>query len=84
MELKISKQVLKSLKRIQPKIAQAIIADLEAIAADPFGPHPKAKTLTDRPNYFRYRHGGWRVLYWIDRQNQLIVVEMMDTRGDIY
>ncbi|MBC7951757.1 MAG: type II toxin-antitoxin system RelE/ParE family toxin [Rhodospirillaceae bacterium] len=84
MELIIHKQVIKALKRIQPKIAQAIMADLDAIAADPFGPHPKAKALTDRPNYFRYRQGGWRLLYRIDREGQVVVVEILETRGDIY
>lgn len=84
MELTIHKQVVKALKRIQSKIAQAIIADLEAIAADPFRAHPKAKALTDRPNYYRYRQGGWRLLYRIDRENQVVVVEIVDTRGDIY
>lgn len=84
MELDVHKRVSKILSRIQAKIAKVIVADLEEIAANPFGSHPKAKALTDRPNYFRYRHGGWRVLYRIDRDNKVVIVEMMDTRGDIY
>lgn len=84
MELVIHKKVVKALGRIQPKLAQAILNDLEAIAANPFGTHPNAKALTDRPTYYRYRHAGWRVLYRIDREAQTVFVEIMDTRGDIY
>ncbi|WP_035692582.1 type II toxin-antitoxin system RelE family toxin [Azospirillum halopraeferens] len=84
MRLELHKQVVKALGRVQPKLAQAILSDLKAIAAEPFGRHPNVKALRDRPDYFRYRHAGWRVLYRIDRNADTMFAEHMDTRGDIY
>ena len=84
MRLELHKQVAKTLARVQPKLAQAILADLKTVAAEPFARHPNVTPLTDRPGYFRYRHAGWRVLYRIDRDAQTVFAEHMDTRGDIY
>lgn len=84
MKLILSRSVLKMLARVQPKVAAAIRADLKRIAEDPFAHHPAAKPLVGRPDCFRYRHGGWRVLYRLDRPTDTMLAEDMDTRGDIY
>lgn len=83
MQLIIAKGAAKTLSRIQPKLALALIAELERIATDPFGPHPNAKRLSGGDEY-RMRHGDWRAVYRIDREAQQVIVEAIDTRGGVY
>jgi len=84
MKLVLHKSAVKSLRKMQPKLAARIMDDLEAIAADPFAHHRQAKPLRDRPGYFRCEHGGWRALYRLDRDSGTMLVDEIDTRGDIY
>jgi mRNA interferase RelE/StbE len=84
MELLLSKGALKTLRRLQPRLTEAMIAEMEAIAADPFAPHPHASRLAGTKSSYRLRHGDWRILYRVDRAQQLVVVEAVKPRGEAY
>ncbi len=34
--------------------------------------------------YLRYRMGAWRIVFRIDRVNQIVVIESLTTRGGAY
>lgn len=84
MRLVWERQAIKDMARIPPKAAKAIRATLQIIAAQPFAPHPQAKTLAGQKDWFRVRHGDWRALYRLDRPSQTLIVERVKTRGDAY
>lgn len=84
MRLLVEKPALKAMRRMQPKVAGAIFAAMERIAADPFGDHPNARRLAGTGGSFRLRHGDWRALYRIDRLAQQVVLEDIRKREDAY
>lgn len=84
MELLYGRQAAKKLARIQPKIAKAIRNQLAAIAADPFASHMNVTALQGVKDGFRLRHGDWRVLYRLDREQRTMLVELVKPRGDAY
>lgn len=84
MRLLFEKPALSALRRMQPKIAAAIVAAMEHVAGDPFGSHPNARKLKGARDSFRLRHGDWRVLYRIDRTANDLVVEDILKREEAY
>jgi mRNA interferase RelE/StbE len=84
MRLLFEKPALSALRRMQPKLAAAIVAAMERVAADPFGGHPNARKLKGTKDSFRLRHGDWRVLYRIDRAAGDVVVEDILKREEAY
>jgi mRNA-degrading endonuclease RelE of RelBE toxin-antitoxin system len=81
MELIYEKGAIKSLKRIQPKVAQAIQTALEKIAANPFGAHLNAKPMEGTKAGFRLRHGDWRIIYAVNQDKQIVTVVDVKPRG---
>ena len=65
-------------------LAAAFRAELRGIADDPFGRHPNVKPLQGFKDGFRLRKGDWRAVYRLDRAANLLVVERLRPRGDIY
>jgi mRNA-degrading endonuclease RelE of RelBE toxin-antitoxin system len=84
VRLVVDKVAAKTLAAIQPKIAKAIMARLEAVARDPFARHAGVDRLEGKKDWFRLRRGNWRAIYLIDRIAQEVVVEKIETRGDVY
>lgn len=84
MKLLIARQAERKLERMQPKMARSIVESLKAIATDPFGRHPNVKPLKGFKDAFRLRRGDWRAVYRIERAAGLMIVEIVETRGQIY
>ena len=68
---KVSRNALKAQSR---KRAKRIIAIMERIAADPLAIHPNLGAIRGEQDTFRYRLGGWRILYEIDRPSRRLIV----------
>jgi mRNA-degrading endonuclease RelE of RelBE toxin-antitoxin system len=84
MKLLIARQAEKKLERMQPKVARAILEALKAIAAEPFAGHPNVKPLKGFKDAFRLRRADWRAVYRIDRAAGLMIVEIVETRGQVH
>ena len=84
MDLVIEKAAAKVLRKIQPKLAAAMLKGMEIIAADPGANRANVKPLTGRKDAYRLRQGDWRILYVVDRKAQRVHVLKIDTRGDVY
>jgi len=84
VRLVVEKMAIRQLRKMPAKTAQAIMGDMQAIAADPFGAHSQAKPLEGTKSGFRLRHGNWRVIYRIDREAQTVSIEAVKPRQDAY
>lgn len=73
----------KALARIPHRDAMSLISKLRAVAADPFGNHPAATRLAGSEDY-RLRQGDWRALYRIDRVDNVLVVDAIAHRREVY
>ena len=84
MDLVIEKSATKVLRKIQPKLAAAMLRKLEAIARDPMAHHANVEVLQGIKNGFRLRQGDWRVVYEVDRQANTLRVTKIASRGQVY
>ncbi len=84
MELVIQTGPAKALRRMPKADAEALLGRLKRIAADPFGSHPYVKPVYGEPDAYRVRHGDWRALYRVDREQRAVTVYLIDNRKDVY
>jgi mRNA interferase RelE/StbE len=83
MRLIVAPDAVKALRKMPPKDARALMTKLEILAAAPFAPYPWAFRLTNSAAY-RVRHGDWRAVYRIDREAQVVLVDRIGNRREIY
>lgn len=84
MDLVLSKRAAKKLRTIQPKIAKAILSELDHIARHPFAHHSNVERLKGEKNAFRLRHGDWRIPYVVDPAAKTLNVATVASRGEVY
>lgn len=84
MRLIYEKGAVKSLARMQPKVAASIRESLQAIAAARFARHANVKALAGALDGFRLRRGDWRVGYYVNREADEMVVVWVEPRGGAY
>ncbi len=60
-----------------------IRARLMQLAEDPFDSR-LSSPLTGRPEVRKSRVGGWRILFTVDRDSQVIYVATVGPRGQVY
>lgn len=53
------------------------------LAEDPFDPRLSAP-LTERAGVCKSRVGGWRILFRVSREENILFVLTVDTRGQVY
>lgn len=81
--LQFSDRALASLKRLDKTVAQRILDKLEWLAAN-------AAVIAHTPltgdwsGFYRLRVGDYRVIYRLDHDNRLIVVEIIGHRREVY
>jgi mRNA interferase RelE/StbE len=83
VKLIVSPIAVKALSQAPRKVAMDLMAKLQAVAADPMGPHPWAKRLTDHPG-FRLRQGDWRAVYRLDHGRNEMIVDKIAKRDEVY
>lgn len=81
--LVIAQEAEKVIDRLDRPTARRIRARFDQLAEDPFDPRISAP-LTERPRLRKSRVGGWRILFVADREEQVLYVLTVDTRGQVY
>jgi mRNA interferase RelE/StbE len=81
--LKFSKQVKKFIEKQDKKTKQRFKEVFEKLTKNPYGDGIDTKKMSGS-NSFRLRIGKYRFLYFIDKDELVIIIEKGDSRGDIY
>lgn len=84
MNLIFDKGAVKTLRKMQPKAAAAMLARLKVIAADPLANLPNVEIMKGTPDAFRLRQGDWRAIYVLDRKADVMRVVKIGQRGQVY
>jgi mRNA interferase RelE/StbE len=79
----LSHEAEKVLQRMDRPLQVRLRARLLQLAEDPFDPRLSAP-LTERQGARKSRVGGWRILFTVDREEKLLYVTTVDTRGQVY
>ena len=84
VEIVYEKRAAKALRKMRTKQATLLMLALRAIAVDPFASNPNIKRLKGAKDAFRYRVADFRAIYRIDREAQVMRVELVKPRGEAY
>jgi len=80
MEIRLSKQAIKELDKMDDKTAKRILDGIRGLAETP--PRGDIKPLQGVKNKSRLRVGSYRILFKIE-ENEIHITDI-GTRGDIY
>lgn len=81
LKITYTRQATKSLRAMQPKTAQRILASIEKLAENPASLELDVKALQGRDGY-RLRVGDWRVIY--SQDGIVLVIEKVAPRGTVH
>ena len=81
MKLLISKSASKALDKIPDKLARKIAVEIQKLGENPFS--RQSRKLVGQDNY-RIRIGVYRVIYWVDKKNQRIIILRIAHRREVY
>ena len=74
---------VKSLSRMDPRIARQIRSKILVLARDPSAPNNNLKKLTGVDG-FRLRVGNWRVIYTLKHEALTVIVVKVGHRSEVY
>jgi mRNA interferase RelE/StbE len=76
-------QATKSFQKLPHHIALQVRKKLAQVAVDPFAQHSSVTKLQNRPGY-RLRIGDWRVIYDLRKEELVVLVLKIASRGEVY
>ena len=72
------------LQRLPKSTKQRIRNILKELEETPLN-HPKTKRmLGEWAGYYRIRSGNLRIIYWFDQERDVVYVDYIGPRGDVY
>ena len=83
MRLEFTRAAEKTLHRIPTDRRRQIISQITVVAADPTSRQFDVKPLAGS-DLFRLRVGQYRILFSIDERMEVLTVQLIRTRGDVY
>lgn len=85
MKIELTKPAQKGLAKMPPKARAALIGKLQTVAMAPFAGHPfDVKAMKGAQDTFRIRQGDWRAVYRVVRVEDILLVLIIDVRGEVY
>jgi len=83
--IKLNKQAKKFIEKQDKVLKQRIKRVLESLQLNPYPTNEELdiKKMINTQNY-RLRIGKFRLLYFIENNELIIIIEKIDSRGDIY
>jgi mRNA interferase RelE/StbE len=84
VELLVAPEAARSLLKIPRAKAEAIMARMRQIAANPYAPLSNVKPLKGEAQTFRLRVGDWRAIYHVDGQAVRVLLLRVAKREEAY
>ncbi len=81
-EVRIRRSALNYLNKLNVSSHRRLAAAVEGLSEVP--PTGDVRPLTGQAGAYRLRVGGFRLLFHIDHQQEIIFVDAIGSRGDIY
>jgi len=83
-ELILHRGAQKCYSKLDSKTASRINVAMETLRANPLSAKGITRLRGKLKGRYRLRAGDFRIIYRVDREEQLIIVEAIGSRGDIY
>lgn len=83
-EIKFSKKVVKFYDKCDDKFKEKIVNCFEEISVNPLSKRLDIKYLKGMKNHYRLRIGKYRLLYEIQKNENIVLCYDADSRGNIY
>jgi len=84
VRLILSPRAVKSLAAMPKRDRAGLMTKIETFAANPFAPLAAARPLKGSKDAVRIRQGDWRAICRLDRDDDLVIVEAIGHRSEIY
>ncbi|MDI6688398.1 MAG: type II toxin-antitoxin system RelE/ParE family toxin [Desulfobacterales bacterium] len=72
------------LKKLPQDRKNRVKKALEQVGKDPLGFSGVIQMVGEWAGYYRIRLGDMRIVFWFDEENDIVYVDHMGPRGDIY
>ena len=82
-QIRVSREAEKVLDRLDRVTERRIRTRFAQLAENPFDPRLSGP-LTERAGVRKSRVGGWRVLFTVDTEANIVNIATVDTRGQVY
>lgn len=79
----VTHEAEKVLDRLDRPTERRLRQRMIQLAEDPFDPRLSAP-LTERAGLRKSRVGGWRIIFTVDRNANIVYILTVDTRGQVY
>ncbi|UHA71952.1 type II toxin-antitoxin system RelE family toxin [Paenibacillus sp. 481] len=83
-EIKFYKEAIKNIRKLDKATRNRILDHLHILSENPRSPELDIKKMQGIENHFRLRVGSYRVVYSIFKDQLIIVVIKVGSRGDVY
>ena len=77
-------RAIKFIKKLSKKDSVKLVLKIKKLSNPPYQKNLNIKKLTGIPNSFRLRDGAIRVIFEINNKKQIIYINDIDFRGNIY
>jgi mRNA interferase RelE/StbE len=79
----LSDEAAKTIRRADLKLRARLQKRIRQLAEDPYDPR-LSSPLSGRTDVRKSRVGGWRILFTVDQDRNLVQIAAIDTRGQVY
>jgi len=80
----IHKRAARYLQRLPQFQKEIIKAAIKRLTDNPFDSKEVKQMVGNWKGYYRIRVQDVRVIYWVDKENSVIQIDYIGSRGDIY
>ena len=82
-KVRIKKKAQKVLDKIPAAIREKIDKKIKSLKSDPIGA-AEGGPMEGYEDRYKFRQGGWRVIYEVDEDDVTVEVIKVGSRGDVY
>jgi mRNA interferase RelE/StbE len=80
--IELSRQAARYLARLSRSDQERMARRIDQIAGDPYGPH--SKPLTNLAGRRSARVGGYRIIFAVDDETEVVSISDIGPRGQVY